>query len=195
MTSLQLEKVAAEQLLGGNVRKAIADAHLQWVRDYHGDDAVQSLLRRLPASICEDLWFGCNGWLPFASLIELDRAIQERFGRGRRSFLRELGRYSAHLNLSAHGFRGEAVHDFFHRLARLHGQFRDAGYLTYEEQSVTSGRIVLRDAVCYSSIWCASAAGYYEQALTMLYAIPLRVEETRCRADAAEICTFELEWA
>jgi predicted hydrocarbon binding protein len=48
---------------------------------------------------------------------------------------------------------------------------------------------------CFSPVYCASAIGYYEQALLIHHAIPTRVEETSCQCDGDPSCTFELGWA
>jgi hypothetical protein len=40
-----------EILSGGHVKGGIIRAHLQWVRDYHGPDAVNRLLAALPADV------------------------------------------------------------------------------------------------------------------------------------------------
>ena len=185
MTTMEMER-SAEVLAGGRVRSGIARAHLQWVRDYHGDHAVEELVESVPE----------EGWISFESLITLDRAIERRFGRGRRGFQRELGRYSAHLNLSdpRDGFRGEAIHDFFHRAVLLHARFQDFGTAAYEELDFTSGRMMHAAYPCFSPVYCASAIGYYEQALVIHHAIPTRVEETSCQSNGDASCTFELRW-
>lgn len=194
---MQMEQRAAEVLAGGRVRAGIAIAHLQWVRDLHGEKAVDEILRRLPEEIAGEVRTAEGGWLPFASLIALDRAIERRFGRGREGFLRELGRYSAYLNLThgRGGVRGEAIHDFFQRITMLHTQFQDFGTASYEELDVTSGRMTHTAYRCFSPAYCASAIGYYEQALVSHHAVPLRVEEVSCQCSGAASCTFELNWA
>ncbi|HEX6100816.1 MAG TPA: hypothetical protein VF432_31150 [Thermoanaerobaculia bacterium] len=188
-----IERRSTEALAGGRVNSAIAAAHLQWVRDYHGDDAVKDLFWKLDREVAEELGAD-GGWLSFATLIALDRAIERRFGRGRRGFMRELGRYSAHLNLTGSHVRGAAVHDFLHRSAVLHARFQNFGSVKYEELDLTSGRMT-HTAECFSPAWCASAIGYYEQALVMQEAIPLRVDEVSCRCNGAARCTFELQWS
>lgn len=190
---MEIERPVTEIVAGGRVHTAVAAAHLQWVRDYHGDDAVKELFWKLDGVALELTTEGT--WISFESLIRLDRAIERRFGRGRRGFLRELGRYSAHRNLTGSHVRGAAVHDFFHRAATLHARFQDFGAVEYEELDSTSGRMKHLDARCFSPAWCASAIGYYEQSLVMQDAIPVRVEEVSCRCNGDAHCTFELQWS
>jgi predicted hydrocarbon binding protein len=192
---MEMERRATEVLAGGRVRASIAHAHLRWVRDYHGEHAIGELFAVLPEPLLGELRNEETRWLSFESLIILDRVIERRFGRGRHGFLRELGRYSAHLNLATNGARGEAIHDFFHRATLLHAQFQDFGTAAYEELGLTSGRMAHSAYRCFSPVYCASAIGYYEQALVTNHAIPVRVEETSCQSNGDASCTFELEWA
>ena len=108
MTTLELERTASEILTGGRIHATVAAAHVQWVRDYHGDDAVKELFWRLDRDAAHELTAE-GAWISFASLIALDRAIVQKFGRGRRGFLRELGRYSAYLNLAGHATSNSSV--------------------------------------------------------------------------------------
>lgn len=193
MTTIEIEHRAAEVLTGGRVHASIAGAHMQWVRDYHGDDAVKELFWRLDADVLRELTTNSD-WISFEALIALERSIEQRYGRGRRGFFRELGRYSAYVNLNGVLVRGATVHDFFHRSAFLNARFQDFGRVAYEELDLTRGRMLHLDARCVSPVWCASAIGYYEQALVMQDAIPTRVEEVACRCNGDAHCTFELAW-
>ena len=196
MTVAEIVRAAAEQTEGGRVHSSVAAAHIQWVRNYHGDAAVRELFRMLDADVARELGSE-GGWMSFASLVALDQTIERKFGRGRGGFLRELGRYSAHLNLRAARvhLRGAAVHDFFHSSALLHARFQDFGTVLYEELGLTHGRMSHVDASCFSPVWCASTIGYYEQALVMQDAVPVRVEEVACRCNGDATCVFELQWA
>ena len=91
MTIMEIERTAVEQLTGGRVHSAVASAHLQWVRDYHGGDAVKELFWRLDGAVSDDL-AADDGWVSFGALVAPDRAIESRYGRGRRGFLRGSGR-------------------------------------------------------------------------------------------------------
>ena len=67
MTTMEMER-SAEVLAGGRVRSGIARAHLQWVRDYHGDQAVEELVTSVPE----------EGWISFESLLVIHHAIPTR---------------------------------------------------------------------------------------------------------------------
>ena len=110
--------------------------------------------------------------------------------------MRELGHYSAQINLSTvyRAFRRDDIHDFFQRGAALHRQFQDFGTTEYEQVSATRGRIRVRDANCYSPAYCASEAGYLEEVIAIHGGKDMRIMESTCQCANDEICTFELQW-
>jgi hypothetical protein len=185
------------EVLGtGQVRRQIARAHLQWVRDYQGPDALSRLLSELPFEVVEEIAAAPSvAWSSFRSVVLLDRAIESMFGRGKRGFLRELGRYSAHLNLSPfRTYRPEDLHRFFARMPLLHRQFQDFGVVSWVPTSESSGSLSHREYSSYSAVYCESALGYYEQIIVAHGAAPQLVIESSCQCAGAGSCTFELAW-
>ena len=186
-----------ERLAGGRINGSIVKAHLRWVRDYRGDAAVAKLLASLPVERGMELSAArANTWVSFESLIVLDRAIERLFGRGVRLFQRELGRYSAHLNLAASigPFRAEDLHRFLRCSAVLHTQFQDFGMVTYNQTGPKGGEMIHRGYPCYSPVYCQSALGYYEQVIVEHGATPYLIMERECQCAGDERCTFELAW-
>ena len=135
-------------------------------------------------------------WCGFATVVSLDRAIEAMFGRGRPLFFRELGRYSAHENLTGADLRftSSGLHEFFRRSVLLHSQFQDFGTASYKQLADTAGAMIHRDYACFSPVYCHSAIGYYEQAIVQHGATPQMVIETSCQCAGDAACTFELEW-
>src|SRR6185369_12305638 len=89
------------EVLGpGRMKGGIFRSHLQWIKDKHPAD-MQKVLDRLPADAKQALTGAilATSWFPFAWLTALDRAIAEQFGGGDNT-IRELGKYSALINLS-----------------------------------------------------------------------------------------------
>lgn len=194
MTAMVMQtNMTAEVVAGGRVRAATANAHLQWVRDYHGDRVVGEVLALLRGEPMAGLRRVEDGWIAFDTLLALDRAIERVCSRGRPDFFRELGRYAAHVDLLREGFRGEAIHDCLHRAALLHAQLHDFGVATYEERDLTAGRVE-HTSRCFSPVQCAATAGFYEQALAAHHAFPLRVAEVACQCSGDASCIFELQW-
>jgi len=186
-----------EVLTGGRVKGGIVQSHLQWVRDYHGEDAVLRLLRALPDDAGAEVDSAlASTWCSFETVVLLDRAIEEMFGGRRSLFLRELGRYSAHLNLSSvyRLYKSADLHEFFRRSALLHRQFQDFGTARYKQLADKVGAMIHSDYPCFSPVYCQSAIGYYEQAIVLHGAKPQLVIETSCQCSGDASCTFELDW-
>ena len=186
-----------EVLTGGHVKGGIIRSHLQWVRDYHGDAAAERVVAALPEEARAEVGSAvASAWCKFSTVVALDRAIEAMFSRGAGLFLRELGRYSAHLNLTGayRLFKSNELHEFFRRSVLLHRQFQDFGRVTYEQRCETSGVMIHSHYPCFSLVYCHSAIGYYEQAIVLHGAKPHLVIETTCQCAGDDACTFEMEW-
>lgn len=191
------QDVRREALAGGHVKGAMVRAHLQFVRDRFGEPAVERTISALPAPIAHEVHnVLASTWCAFESLIVLDRTIARVTGHDERTLMRELGRYSAQINLSTvyRAFRREDIHDFFRRSATLHKQFQDFGTMEYEQIGPTQGRIRVRDAACFSPAYCTSEAGYLEQVIGIHGGTAARISESTCRCADDALCTFELLW-
>ena len=197
MTATESALRPQEILAGGRINGAMIKAHIKWVRDYRGDAAVARLLAELPVETGMEVSAArASSWVSFQSLILRDRAIERLFGRGVRLFQRELGRYSAHLNLSASvgPFRAADLHRFLRCSAVLHTRFQDFGTVSYRQTAPTGGEMIHADYPCFSSVYCQSALGYYEQVIVEHGATPFLVMERTCQCRGDASCTFELAW-
>ena len=92
-------------------------------------------------------------------------------------------------------FTSGEPHRFFGQMGLLHGKFQDFGRWQYDEKGERAGRITLDSYAEYSRVYCASAAGYFEEALKMIHAPgPVAVIETTCQCAGNSQCVFELTW-
>ena len=186
-----------EALAGGRVKGAMVRAHLQFVRDRYGEAVVERVLTALPPEISREMHdMLSSNWCPFEHLVLLDRAIARVVGKDERALMKELGHHSAEINLSTvyRAFRREDIHDFFRRSAALHRQFQDFGICEYEQVGPTQARIRIRDANCFSPVYCSSETGYLEQVITMHGGKDPRISESSCQCANDALCTFELQW-
>jgi predicted hydrocarbon binding protein len=186
-----------EALAGGHVKGSMVRAHLQFVRDRLGEPMLARTLEALPPKVATEV----NGilvstWCPFESLVVLDRTIAKVARREERDLMRELGRYSAQINLSGvyRAFHRDDIHEFFRHSATLHRQFQDFGTCAYEQLGETHGRISIRDAACYSPAYCSSEVGYLEQVIATHGGTNATVSESACQCATDDHCTFELRW-
>jgi predicted hydrocarbon binding protein len=186
-----------EALAGGRVKGAMVRAHLQFVRDQLGEPALALALKALPAAAAAEVQgILATTWCTFESLIVLDRAIARAAGREERELLRELGRYSARINLSTiyRAFHRDDIHDFFRNSTMLHRKFQDFGDCEYEQVAKTHGRISIRNSSCYSPAYCTSEAGYLEQVIETHGGTAASVTESSCQSAGDDRCAFELRW-
>lgn len=189
--------IRRESLAGGHVKGAMVRAHLQYVRDHHGEPFAARTHAALPAGVAAEIDAAlASSWCSFESLVTLDRTIAKVCGRDERALMRELGRYSAQINLTTvyRAFRRDDIHEFFRRGAALHRQFQDFGTTEYEQLAPTRGRISVRNAVCYSPAYCASEAGYLEEVIAIHGGKDASIMESTCLCANDELCTFELHW-
>jgi len=190
-------KVSRESLTGGHVKGAMVRAHLQFIADCLGQPAMARTMEALPAGVAAEIQTALpSTWCAFESLILFDRAIARAAGREESEMMRDLGRYSAQINLSTiyRAFHREDIHDFFRHSATLHKQFQDFGTCQYEPLENGHGRISVRDAKCFSPAYCGSEIGYLEQVITTHGGKP-RVTESACQCLSDDHCTFDVRWS
>ena len=186
-----------QSLAGGRVKGAMVRAHLQFVRDQLGEPALALTLKSLPATVAAEVRGILPAtWCAFESLVLLDQAIARVANREERELMRELGRYSARINLSTiyRAFHRDDIHEFFRNSAMLHRQFQDFGDCEYEYVAPGHARITVRNAACYSPAYCSSEAGYLEEVIATHGGTAASVVESACQCASDDRCTFELRW-
>jgi hypothetical protein len=189
-----------QELLGGQaaVKGTMVQAHLAWATA-RMPDAARKVEARVPAEV-KSLVNGdllATEWVPFRSVIQIDRAIAEVVGGVPEVVYRDLGHHSAAINLGGvyKSFVVGEPHRFFDRAARLHDRFQNFGKATYEQTGERAGRITLTDYTEYSPVYCASGLGYYEGALQLMKVPgPIKVSERTCVCAGDASCQFEFSW-
>lgn len=192
-----LTNLKHEALAGGRVKGAMVRAHMQFVRDKLSEDVLTKALQALPPAVAAEVQgILASTWCKFESLIILDRTIARVTGREERELMRELGRYSAQINLSTiyRAFHRDDLHEFFRNSATLHRQFQDFGDCVYEHVADTHARISIRNSACFSPAYCSSEAGYLEQVIETHGGTSVNVSESKCQCGNDDRCTFELRW-
>ncbi len=197
---LRVPLVLLEALDGGRVKGGVLRSHLQWVTDHQPPDALGKICARVSAETAKILGSPVLpvAWYPFRAVIEADRAIAAvAAARDEKNLMRELGRYSAQINLttSYQVYNRQDPQEFFASAAQLHAHFLDFGREEYEKTGPASCRISKLDYTCYSKVFCWGALGYYEQATSLQGGKDPAVEETECVCRGARACRFEIRWS
>lgn len=190
-------RVAREVLSGGKMKGGIFKSHMTWLLE-NNPGLKQKLIDSLAPetkAIVTGVILTAN-WYPFASLVDLDRNLMVIAGGGKHDFLRELGKYSARINLSTtyRAFNRDTSHEFFRNSALLHSQFQDFGKATYEQTGDRSGKMIHTEYPCYSRVFCDSAVGYYEGCIMSHGATRAIIHEKECQAYGDKSCTFDMLW-
>ena len=187
-----------EVLAGGRVKGGMMAAHVGWATGGRAPRDVAAFWSALPFALQRSLGgkVDVDEWYEFADLIAVDRAIVNTYGGGGIGILRDIGAYSARLNLAGmcKSFGRDAIHQFLENGARLHRQFQDFGEVACLALGAESRQMVHGGYCSYSPMYCESALGYYRESLALHGARNISVEETICQCRGGESCTFALRW-
>ncbi len=188
---------ASEFIATGRIKGTILSAHVQWVRDNHPMADYTRFWESLPRQVRLAIGMVLPvKWYEFAHLMALDHAIVDCFGGGSTAVLRELGAYSARVNLGGayKAYDRAGVHDFFATAARLHPQFMDFGSASYSPRGATSGTMTHRGYTSYSPLFCESAFGYYRESVVLHGGADVSVYEAECQCRGDAGCVFVMRW-
>ena len=173
-------------------------AHVGWATGGRAPGDIMRFWNALPFHLQESLggMILTVNWYEFAHLIAVDRAIVTVYGGGDAGILREVGAYSARLNLTGvyKVYRRSSIHDFLENGARFHPKFQDFGEATYIKTEPFSGKMVHSGYTSYSPLFCESALGFYRESLQLHDAQDVAVDETSCQCRGDKSCTFSLRW-
>jgi hypothetical protein len=187
-----------EVLAGGMIKGGMMVAHVAFATKDRSAEEITRFWSLLP----HEVRMAAGGmllaikWYPFAHLIAVDRAIVDVYGQGNIDILRSVGAHSARLNLGGvyKGYRRDSIHEFLGNNARLLPQFQDFGQAAYAKTGELSGRMTLTGYQSYSPLYCASAIGFYQEALQIHGPSEVHIEETSCHCRGEGSCTFVLRW-
>jgi len=190
--------LAREILDGGNVKGGLLKAHLEWIGENLPGVTIDEICRHVSPATAVVLHRPVLpvSWYPFRAVVETDRAIAAASGRDGDALFRELGRYSARINLTTNYkvYTRSEPRAFFELAVRLHGRFQDFGRAEYERTGQTSCRLAMFEYPCFSPVFCLSGQGYYEQATALHGGQKPQVRETACQCRGGSACRFEVQW-
>jgi hypothetical protein len=180
------------------VKGTMLTAHLEWAKERLGDleKALGPHLSIESAAALQHFVLATE-WFPFRTLIEIDSAIAQAVGGAPEQTYGELGRHSANVNLLNvyKGFVSTEPHRFFERSTLLHDRFQNFGKASYQKVNERAGKIRMEGYTCYSPVYCATAKGYFDEALRLMHAPgPISVVESSCICAGQPACVFDLSW-
>jgi len=183
----------------GQVKGSTILARLAFFDERGGREAEERVVARLSPEFQEEIQQGvlASRWYPIDMFIELNRAMDQEFGTGDLSFIRELGRLVAKAVLSGvyKAFAKPGDPRFlFERAAAIWDQFYDSGKLTIADEGDNAIRAFLEDFAKPAREHCLAVTGWIEGNLEFAGAKEIEIEELRCRARGDDVCEFYASW-
>ena len=136
-----------------------------------------------------------SSWCEFESLIELDRAIHNELKGEYPNVLALIGAASAELGIGRvyRSLDSEGLIQFMENNAAFHTQYQKFGTQKFEK-TAGGGRMTYSNYPVYSPIYCASAIGFFLEAILRHGGTDPTVVETKCQCHGEKACVFEMTW-
>ena len=168
----------------------------QFLLDTIGEGGLAELLKKLtPRTVQYTKTPLASSWCEFESLIELDRAIYDVFHARKPNILALAGAASAEYGIGKvyRALDSAELLKFLENEAMFHSQFQKFGNVDFEA-TARGARMVYSNYPVYSPIYCATAIGFFMEAILRHGGQNPAVNQTRCQCLGQPNCTFELTW-
>jgi hypothetical protein len=171
-------------------------ARKQLLLSLAGDRGFYEVVSRLsPATMQSALHPTAGTWVPFAALVEFDKAIYARMHQRYPHILSLVGAASAELGISRvyRELDIEELVAFLEGITRLHSQYQNYGRVEFVR---TAGGALMRyhDYPCWSRFFCASSDGFFLEAILRHGGTDPDVHEVRCHCWGDAVCEYEMTW-
>lgn len=200
--SSQAPRLEGRELLVGpdpsvcKVKGVMFGGRKQFIVDAIGADGLARILERLtPRTRGYVKTPLASSWCEFESLIELDRAIYEEMKGTHPNVLALIGAASAELGIGRiyRSLDSDELLQFMENNALFHDQYQKFGKVRFEK-TARGGKMIYSEYPCYSPIFCASAIGYFMEAILRHGGTDPAVTEPSCQCRGDRTCTFEMTW-
>jgi predicted hydrocarbon binding protein len=190
-----------EMLLGPDpsickVKGVMFGARRQFLLSTVGEEGLAAILAKLtPRSRGYLKTPLASSWCEFESLVEVDRAIHEELKGKYPNVLALIGAASAELGIGKiyRSLDSTELLGFLENISMFHDQYQKYGKVRFEK-TPSGARMIYSSYPCYSPIFCASAIGYFQEAILRHGATDPNVIETKCHCLGDKTCTFEMTW-
>lgn len=168
----------------------------QFLLDTLGEAGVNQLTASLSEHAASALRTPlASSWYDFATLVEVDRAIYESMHARQPNVLALIGAASAELSVGKvyKSLDSEELVKFLESQASFHRQFQKFGNVRFEK-SDRGGRMIYSDYPVCSPLYCASAVGFFLEAILRHGGKDPEVREASCQTLGDATCTYEMSW-
>jgi hypothetical protein len=182
-----------------SVKGSAITSRIRYVRDRFGEGA----LRRLKLALTDAHRVQLDGkvlphaWVPYDLFVAVNVEIDKLFGQGDLMLCREMGRYSAEVNLPT-------LYRIFYKLgtpmfifgkaARLWQVHYDSGQLVPVQEGPNRVRLRIEDFAEPHRAHCLSVLGWAEQSVEISGAEVIDGREDKCRTRGDTACELVIEW-
>ena len=172
---------------------------MRFVRERFGDDGCREVVAELPPEDQAILTAGVlpHEWVRFALWVRLMTAIDHRFGKGDLAMCREMGRFSARVNLPTLYrifYQLGSTRYIMRRAARLWDVHYDSGRLVVDEGGPGLVTLRIEGFDTPHRAHCLSVLGWGEQSVEMSGGANPVGDELACRTQGALVCELRLRW-
>lgn len=189
--------------MGVSVKGSAVTARIRWVRELYGEPGFKRLKEALPPEHRTFLEGRIlpHEWVPFELFVAVSVELDRIYGKGDLGLCREMGRYSAKVNLptlyrifymlGSPAFivkRAARVWDVHYSSGRLDAETRK------NEDGTETASLKLIGFETPHRAHCASVAGWGEQSVTLSGGTMLTMIESQCRTRGAPYCEFVATW-
>jgi hypothetical protein len=178
------------------VKGVMLGGRKHFLNDFIGAEAYAEILAKLPPQVAAAAKTPlASNWYDFATLVTLDRAVYEALKAKYPNMLALMGAASAELGIGRvyKSLDSAKLEDFLESQTIFHSQFQRFGRVRFEKTD-KGGRMIYSNYPVYSPVYCASAAGFFIEAILRHGGTQPAVTETRCQTRGDDTCTFELTW-
>ena len=190
-----------EVLVGPNpdiakVKGVMFGGRKQFLVDTAGEEGFATVLARLsPRTLSYAKTPLASSWCEFESLIELDRAIYDTLKAKHPNVLALIGAASAELGIGKvyKSLDNADLTKSLESVALFNNQYQKFGRVEFQK-TPTGGRMVYSDYPVYSPIYCASAVGFFLEAILRHGGTDPTVVETKCQTLGDRVCNYDMTW-
>jgi hypothetical protein len=136
-----------------------------------------------------------SAWCEFGSLVEFDRTIHRELSDRHPDILALVGAASAEYGIGKvyRVLDSGELRKFLEGIAAFHERFQKYGRVVCTA-TPDGAQMSYLDYVCHSPIFCASAIGFFLEAILRHGGHRPRVEETKCTCRGDDVCLYDLRW-
>jgi hypothetical protein len=181
------------------VKGSAITSRVRYVRDRFGESAI----RQVKIALGDKHRSALEGkvlphaWVPYELFIALNTEIDRLFGKGDLALCREMGRYSAEVNLPTLYrifYRLGTPMFIFSKAARLWQVHYDSGEMVPVQDGEDCVRLRIQGFDEPHRAHCLSVLGWAEQSVEISGAEVYDAREEKCRTRGDEVCELVLRW-